>query len=181
MSARVQNSRSNKQDIWCKYMMLRSQSRSSHVWFSLTSPMIKVIDIDCGPTEEGWAEGSNRMEPCNGDRTDYMLLHAAMNLIFCLFLPLIHISPWSENGNTSPNTHALTHTNGGNGKVTVTIDTPSARPGSASVLQTNQPAAWIGGGRSRKKEEGSEHDLRCAFSITEWRGRLSLCDCVTCL
>lgn len=63
-------------------------------------------------------------------------------------------------------TYTHTYTNGGNRKVTLTIDTPLTSPGSASVLQTNQPAAWIGGGRSRRKKKALSmiYGARSAFA-----------------
>lgn len=110
--------------------------------------MNSVTDIDYSPTEEGWAEGSNRMEPSHWGCTDYTLLHAAMNLISTCSCLLSTSAPGVRVA-TPPPTH--THTNSGNRKVTATINTPLCSPGSASVLQTNQ-VAWIGGGRNRRKK-----------------------------
>lgn len=137
-----------------------------------------------------WGSLSQRVQQEGGGPLRLHWLHVTANSHeshFYVFPSLIHISFWSENGNTSP---PYTHTNGSNRKVTVTINTPFCSPGSASVLQTNQPAAWTGGGRSRRKEKvlsviyracaASASLLASFYEVSNWRCPPGLQDFLTC-
>lgn len=67
--------------------------------------MNNATDIDYSPAEEGWAEGSNRTEPFPLRPRWLHLTARSHQSHFYVFLSLIHISSWSESGNTSPNPH----------------------------------------------------------------------------